>query len=112
MSKATVDQLGELHGLVCQWGIDKLQELEPINQMTPEGPVTVGYKKAAKSGDIAAIRAFLNDNNISADIDTNKGLSDLKKQLANKTKHSDNVVALPSAGQAAGEIQDMKYGNQ
>lgn len=112
MGKATVDQLGELHGLVCQWGIDKLNEMEPIHQMTPEGPVTVGYRKAAKASDISAIRAFLNDNSISADIDQNKGLSDLKQQLGKKQKHSDNVVNLPGAGEAASQVRDLKYGHE
>lgn len=112
MGKASVEQLSELHGLLCQWGIDKLNEVEPVNQMTPAGPVTVGYKKAAKAGDINALRAFLNDNGITADIDKNKGLSDLRKQLAQKEKHSGNVVDLPTPGAAAGQIGEMKYGTE
>lgn len=112
MGKATVDQLGEVHGLLCQWSVDKLNELEPINQMTPEGPVTVGYKRAAKAKDISAIRAFLNDNKVTADIRTNEGLRAVESELAKKKRHSDNVVNMPNAQQAAGQIQGMKYGNE
>lgn len=112
MSKATVDQLGELHGLVCQWGVDKLNEFEPIQAMTPEGPVTVGYKRAAKANDISAITKFLNDNKVTADIRTNKGLTDLSNTLKKQKRHSDNVVKLPAAGEAASQIHGMKYASE
>ena len=39
MSKATLDQLNELHGKICEWGMAKLEEEEPIQAMTEQGPV-------------------------------------------------------------------------
>lgn len=96
MSKATVSELSELHSLLCEWGKAKLTEEEPIMVMTPEGPVPTGLmKKAAKASDFAAIAKFLNDNNVTADIDTNKGLSDLDKRLKSKGRRSDNITPLP-----------------
>lgn len=96
MSKATVDQLGVVHGKLCQWAMAKLDEEEPIMVMTPEGPAPTGLtRKAAKASDFAAIAKFLNDNNVTADIETNKGLSDLDKKLKGKGRRSDNVTPLP-----------------
>lgn len=112
MAKASVETLGDLHGLVVQWCIDKLGEKEPIHQMTVEGPVTVGWKSAAKSSDITAMLALLRDNKISADINLNQGLQDLDKQLRERPKRSAQVHQLPTPQQAAGQIHGMKYAGE
>lgn len=103
MTKATVDALSGMHGLFAQVCVDKLQELEPINKMTEEGPQTVGWKRAIKSGDMNAIRAFLNDNKITADIGSNAGLQALENELAKEKRYSDNVVGLPTPQQAVNQ---------
>lgn len=113
MSKATIEQLGVLHGLACQWAHDKLNELEPINVMTEQGLMFSGqWRRAAKAADFAAIVKFLNDNAISADIDKNKGLNGLRDELKQQAKHSDNVRQLPTAGSAAAAIKEVKYAGQ
>lgn len=96
MAKASVDRLSQVHGKLCDWALAKLDEEEPIMVMTPEGPAPTGMtRKAAKASDFAAIAKFLNDNNISADIETNEGLGKLNTQLRNKGKRSDNIAMLP-----------------
>ena len=113
MSKATIEQLGVLHALACQWAHDKLTELEPINVMTEAGPVFSGqWRRAAKAADFAAVVKFLNDNSITADIDKNKGLNGLRDELKNQQRHSDKVVTLPTAQQAAAGIKEVKYAGQ
>lgn len=101
--KASKESLSDLHGVFAEVCIDKLRELEPINQMTVEGPVTVGYRRAIKSGDMNAIRAFLNDNSVTVDIGTNAGMRTLESQLAGEKRLSDKVVALPLPSGAAHE---------
>lgn len=107
MSKATLDQLNELHGKICQWGIAKLEEEEPIQAMTETGPVTIGTRKAAKASDIAALTKFLADNKVSADLNTNAGLRGLEDKLRKSKKHSDNVLPMPTVATQ----QEYRYGN-
>lgn len=99
MSKATSELLDGLHGMFAQACVDKLQEQEPINAMSEAGPVTVGYRRAIKSGDMGVIRAFLNDNKVTVDIATNAGMQALENELAKEKKFSEragNVVDLPT----------------
>lgn len=110
MAKATVDELSTLHSKVVKWCNDKLDEKEPINAMALEGPITIGYRSAAKANDISVMRAFLSDNKITADIGTNAGLQAMENGLANKSRRSDNVVALPAAAIAAAAIKEMLDG--
>lgn len=98
--KASMEYLEGLHAEFTQVCYDKLAEQEPINAMTVEGPVTVGYRRAIKSGDMGAIRAFLNDNKVTVDIAHNAGMQAVEKELARSKKYSErveksNVTALP-----------------
>lgn len=108
MAKATVDTLSDLHGLIAQWSIDKLKEQVPINAMGPEGPVTIGYRSGAEAKDIAVMTKFLNDNKITADVRSNEGLNTLQKELSQKVRHSDNVVAMPAAAEAAEAVRGVR----
>lgn len=108
MSKATLDQLSDLHGKICEWGMAKLEEEEPIQAMTEQGPVTVGMRKAAKASDIAALTKFLADNKVSADISSNAGLQALEEKLRKKPKHSAQVLPMPTVESQ----RERRYGNE
>jgi hypothetical protein len=69
MSKASQDQLSELHAQVAKKLKEKLKDPECTAQ------------------DIAQAIKFLKDNNIAADLEFSKPLSDLEKEV--------NVKALP-----------------
>lgn len=112
MGKATVEELGVLHGLLVQWAKDKLQEVEPINGMTVEGPVMIGTRSAAKAADFSAIAKFLSDNKISADATNHDGLKGIEAELRNRVRRSDNVTSLPSAGAAAAGLKQVKYADE
>lgn len=95
MTKATVDKLGAVHGNIADWCIAKLAEEEPIMTMTELGPMPTGQtRKSAKSSDVAVMVKFLNDNNISADLENNSGLGNLKAQL-DKKQRKGNVAPFP-----------------
>lgn len=109
-NKANIDQLGEIHAGVAKWCIAKLEEEVPVMTMTPQGPVDTGIrKKAAVAADIAQMRAFLNDNKVTADVDTNKGLGELKGKLAHKQKRSNVAqLGLPTS---LPELKAVRNGN-
>lgn len=112
MPKATTEELGHLHGLICQWSVDKLNEMEPVNAMTAEGPQTVGMRKAAKAADISVMTKFLSDNKISADAQSNAGLRAVEAELQKKARRSDNVHNLPQPSEAAKQIRPLKYAGE
>ena len=96
MSTATVDQLGGLHLLLCTVMTERLNEIETIEAMTVNGPVTVGQRRAATSKDFAEVAKFLKDNSISANMANNGALESLGDALASRARYSENVVALPN----------------
>ena len=101
MSKLSRDTLENLAVLLATVMEDRLNETTPITEMTLEGPVVVGYKRAATSGDLTAIAKFLKDNNVMVPVERASKLRALEAQMANKPKRSDGVVALPLPNVAA-----------
>ncbi|KAF1003361.1 MAG: hypothetical protein E5299_02489 [Burkholderia gladioli] len=79
MAKATEAKLSELHGVVA----------DELKRRIEEGE--------ASAADIGAAIKFLKDNHITASINDNEGLSDLKKKLDEKmAKRGGKVVPLPT----------------
>ncbi|KVE35678.1 hypothetical protein [Burkholderia sp. BDU5] len=77
MAKATEAKLSELHGVVA----------DELKRRIEEGE--------ASAADIGAAIKFLKDNHITASINDNEGLSDLKKKLDEKmAKRGGKVVPL------------------
>lgn len=78
MAKATEVKLSELHGVVA----------DELKRRIEEGE--------ASAADLGAAIKFLKDNHITASIEDNQGLSDLKKKLDEKmAKRGGKVLSLP-----------------
>lgn len=96
MAKASEQSLGELHGAIA----------EELKRRISE--------KEASAADIGAAIKFLKDNHITASIEDNAGLQDLKKKLEEKrAARGGNVVPLrPAATPTAEDIEDVLDGIQ
>lgn len=96
MAKATQDALSELHGVVATELTRRITENE------------------ASAADIGAAIKFLKDNHITAAIEDNQGLSDLKKKLDEKiASRKGKVVPLrPSHEPSEEDIGDVLDGIQ
>lgn len=86
MAKATVADLGELHGILCEALKDQLQKEE----LTPAWAT------------VAA--TFLKQNSISADPDKNEGLQELAKTLRDRKKGK--LRTLQDLSAAASDAED------
>ncbi|AQT27770.1 terminase small subunit [Ralstonia phage RS-PI-1] len=91
MAKASEAKLSELHGVVA----------DELKRRIEEGE--------ASAADIGAAIKFLKDNHITASIEDNAGLSDLKKKLDEKmAKRGGKVVPLtPRAVPTETDINDV-----
>jgi len=96
MSKATEAALSTLHGVVAAELTRRILESE------------------ATAADIGAAIKFLKDNHITASIEDNQGLSDLKRKLDEKiAKRNGNVVPIRAAAMPTPEdIDDVLDGIQ
>lgn len=100
--KAGMDILANIHAAIAQQMLAKLQETEPVMVMSLEGPVPTGQVRyTATNADWKAITGFLKDNSCVADMNTNKGLGNLDRELKARKKRSDNVTELPLPNLAA-----------
>jgi hypothetical protein len=90
MAKATEAKLSELHGVVADELKRRIEE------------------KEASAADIGAAIKFLKDNHITASIEDNEGLSDLKKLDEKLAKRGGKVVPLtPRAVPTETDINDI-----
>lgn len=91
MAKATEAKLSELHGVVADELKRRIQDGE------------------ASAADIGAAIKFLKDNHITASIEDNQGLSDLKKKLDEKlAKRGGKVVSLvPRTTPSDADLDDI-----
>lgn len=92
MGKATVSDLGELHGLLCTVMAAQLQSDE----------VTPAWATVAST--------FLKQNGISADPDKNEGLQELAKSLRDRKQRKLTTKADLAAAVAEAEEQFREYG--
>ena len=97
MSKASIERIGDLHGVIAEGLIDKLTETEPVLEMTATGPMPSGkVKRTATSGDFANAIKFCNDNKVTADLGHASGkLGQLEEVLSKSQRRSSGVVELP-----------------
>lgn len=89
MSKASETELGNLHALVASTLASRIAA--PLREGETIIPGTEGL--AASSSDIQAAIAFLKNNNITADADTNDGLRALREQLDARRKSAKDLMA-------------------
>jgi len=89
-STATETKLGALHGKVADVLSARLDH-QAEDTTFDENGVEVGTGEMVydcSTQDIAAAIKFLKDNQITADIETDSQMGNLKEKLAKKTKHS------------------------
>lgn len=78
--------LGDLHELFAQYWHDQMNRQEEV--LDADGDV-VGYRKVPLSAaEAAVLRAFLKDNNVQADPDSDGDVKDLANNLRAATKGS------------------------
>lgn len=88
--KATETKLSALHGAVATVLTAQVLQQEAETVFDEEGNLaeTGGMVYTASPATIAAAIKFLKDNNITCDIEVDKGMNSLKDALAAKQKHS------------------------
>lgn len=107
MAKASEAALGELHGAIAE-GLTDVIRNGTVLDVKEDG---TEVRTTASPAFFAAGIAFLKNNNITADPNTNEGLKGLTDQLANKRKASkarlnaNDLQALQELGEA--ELRDM-----
>ncbi len=83
--RATIDKLGELHGVLAEDLMKRIKDGEVVQ--TKEGDVvTISCSVAA----LNVARQFLRDNGIQADAETNPQLKDLVSRLPFKDANGDD----------------------
>lgn len=87
MAKATVADLGELHGILCEALKNRLQQ---------EADLTPAWATVAAT--------FLKQNSVSADPDKNEGLQELAKTLRDRKKGK--LRTLQDLSAAASDAED------
>lgn len=97
MSKASEEALGDLHAAVA------VALKEAINPQAE-----VGKPAIASAAHLAAAITFLKNNSITADPSTNQGLSDLRKDLAEKRQQGKGKLKANLA--AADALADLLPG--
>jgi hypothetical protein len=108
MTKATEGTLGALHALVATALTARLNE--PLRKGDDLVPVPGTEGMGCSSSDIQAAIAFLKNNNITADPETNSELADLNKALAARRK--DRKQAMLSQQAAADDFEQRLGGMQ
>lgn len=90
MSKATETELTALHGALAKVLSAQIEHQEEETTFNADGmEVGTGNKRyTASPATMSAAIKFLKDNQITADIETDENLSNLKDVLAKKQKHS------------------------
>jgi hypothetical protein len=88
--KATETKLSALHGAVAQVLTAQVLHEEAETTFDEEGNAveTGNMVYTATPATLAAAIKFLKDNNITCDIEVDKGMNSLKDALAAKQKHS------------------------
>jgi hypothetical protein len=88
--KATEQKLSKLHGAVADVLTAQVLHTEAETTFDNEGNLveTGDTVFTASPATIAAAIKFLKDNNITCDIEVDKGMNSLKDALAAKQKHS------------------------
>jgi hypothetical protein len=106
MSKATETQLTELHGVIAKVLTAQISRQEALTSFDEDGAMVTLDEMVytASPAVVSAAIKFLKDNQISADIETNEDLSNLKDVLAKKQKHSRS--AAEAAEQLAKRIDE------
>lgn len=87
MAKATVADVGELHGLLCEALKNRLRQEE---EFTPAWATVIA--------------TFLKQNSVSADPDKNEGLQELAKTLRDRKKGK--LRTLQDLSEAASDAED------
>jgi hypothetical protein len=81
MSKATIEGLGGMHGMLAAHFTDVLKNGERATRVDKETGEVIEYRTAPTAATLNQIRQFLKDNQIEADRTKNKPLIDLASQL-------------------------------
>ncbi len=99
--KANDAVLGELHGIIAE--VLKTRLRAPMFHEGEVVPDTVGL--ACTAAEIAVAVTFLKNNNITADPETNKALSDLREKLKEQREAGKNRLTKQSVAEAAAILE-------
>lgn len=105
MSKASETLLGELHALVATALTARLEA--PLRAGEDRAPVPGTEGMGCSSSDIQAAIAFLKNNNITADAESNSELAALQKALTDRRKNKKSALI---AQQEAAEEFEIRLG--
>ncbi len=105
MSKASEDELAEMHGVIARGLTTVLREGVTVG-VGPEGEP---LKATASAAYFAAAITFAKNNNITADAGSNKDLQDFTRALAEKRKNAKGRLS-PTEIEQAAETLDRDLG--
>lgn len=102
MAKASDADLGDLHALVALVLGSKLKA--PLYDSEGE-PIPGTEYCGATAAEISVAVAFLKNNNITADPETNKGLEDLRKRLQENRANGKKALTKKAIDDAAAQFE-------